>query len=64
MQILLFRPRAPQSALTGFFWSLSPAQQRARIKQLARSLTPEYVAALCRVPLLEVLAILDEGARL
>lgn len=63
-RIIPFRQRALQSALTGFFWSLPPAQQRERIKQLARSLSPEYVATLCRVPLSQVLAICDEGAPL
>ena len=63
MSILQFRPRRPQSALDGFFWCMPAAAQRARIRDLARArFAPERIAATCRMPLDEVLAILDADA--
>jgi hypothetical protein len=54
------RRRTPlNQGIAGLFWLKSPAEQHARVRELARSLSPETIATVTRLTLREVISIIE-----
>lgn len=45
--------------IAGLFWLMPEAQQRARIRELAKTLSPETIATIARRSYRETLAIIE-----
>lgn len=52
-------PRLRSGDLRGIFWLMPESWQRQRIRDLARTLTPETISTICRRSYRETVAIIE-----